>query len=307
MDKLFEWSEIEKDFQENIILGNGASISINKCFSYRNLYSFARKYNFLGDEISNMFQRMGTTNFEKALGSLEIYSDEWNELRDALLETINLVHIDGIELSKEHLSKIADFLLKFKRIFYLNYDLVPFWAIENSPYKFEDYFFQNESGELTFMYDKNSRHKNQIFYPHGNLLLSATFTSTIKKDPRGEKDPIRNMLDNSGCFDFPLFVAGADSEQKRFSIACNDYLSWVLSEVLSNRLHKNLCIYGWSMQQNEIHILDSLRNNEINKIAISMRFYDQKKIDRYKRIFNTFRSKPEIIFYDAKSSGCWLY
>ena len=140
--KLHDWSKIKGRFKDNLILGNGASIAIDRRLSYRSLYQRVCESGLLNDELLRMFQHFDTTNFEFILKLLleasqvnevlgiddEKTRDYYYELRDALISTIRDIH--PTHQSVENLlPQITDFLTGFKTILSLNYDLLVYWAM----------------------------------------------------------------------------------------------------------------------------------------------------------------------------------
>ena len=65
--KIHNWQDISKDFSDSILLGNGASISIDKSFTYDSLRKYANDNNLLSDSITTLFNFFKTSDFELIL------------------------------------------------------------------------------------------------------------------------------------------------------------------------------------------------------------------------------------------------
>ena len=140
--KLRDWSDIRKRFKQNILLGNGASIAIDDRLSYRSLYEQVCGSGKLDDELMTMFDYFETSNFEFIMKLLletsrvnEVLNIEdektkayYYQLRDSLISTIRGIH--PTHQNVEHLlPQIANFLVSFRTVLSLNYDLLVYWSM----------------------------------------------------------------------------------------------------------------------------------------------------------------------------------
>ena len=62
--KLQEWWDIQDDFGDTLVLGNGASVAVHEGFEYRSLRKTAEKEGFLSEQVREVFEQLGTDDFE---------------------------------------------------------------------------------------------------------------------------------------------------------------------------------------------------------------------------------------------------
>ncbi len=113
----------------------------------------------------------------------------------------------------------------------------------------------------------------------------------------------------------PLFVSEGTSEQKQESIQKSNYLNTVYGEVLVNLGSDNLIIYGFSFDDNDLHILKGIPKSQIKKVAVSV-YGEGPKVQDFcnnarQVLTGHFDEKKDdkdfITFFDSKSEGCWIY
>jgi hypothetical protein len=332
--KLCQWKDIRDRFTDNLLLGNGASIAVDKRFSYRRLYEEVSNYSALNKELLNLFQRYHTTNFELILRLLlethrvneflNIADDKteqyYHELRDALIKTIRSVHAQHQEV-EGHFEKITEFLSKFKKVLSLNYDLLVYWAMlaynEKNGQWFKDCFvdgeFEKDFGYLSKPYG-TAKGATLVFYPHGSLFLATEpFGGEVKVSSSKDDYLLDSVLAKWKQEDYiPLFVSEGTSDEKLRSITRNNYLNTVYDSVLA-KLSDSLVIYGWSMSDQDQHILDALgRATVLKEIAISVYREDEnwetfcyEANERIRRLRGIWQCK--LHFFDAQSKGCWIH
>jgi len=167
-----------------------------------------------------------------------------------------------------------------------------------------------------------------VFYPHGNLAIATNLNGETVKIERVEKSiqigksalfarlsknllqSIQDAWVSERCFS--LFVSEGDNVQKLRAIQRNGYLNAVYESALPEK-SRTLVIYGWSMSENDNHILSKLVSGQPKKIAVSIyktEDWEDKAFEMRKRLLNTYKQKfmnppDEIVFYDSTSEGCW--
>jgi hypothetical protein len=52
---LYQWNDLAGEFKNGLILGNGASIAVNHCFSYKSLYEEATRSLSLDSAVKAIF------------------------------------------------------------------------------------------------------------------------------------------------------------------------------------------------------------------------------------------------------------
>jgi len=329
--KLYKWKDIKKHLNQNLLLGNGASMAIDKRFSYRSLYQEVSKA--LSKELRGLFGHYDSTNFEFILRLLletnqvnkilNIEDDKteryYHELRGALMNTIRNIHPSYDEV-KDHFDKITKFLCRFNKVMSLNYDLLVYWAMltyndENGQW-FKDCFVDGKF-EKDFRFLSNpqppAKGATLVFYPHGSLFLATKPFGGEVKLSSTEKDYLLNsVLAKWEQEDYiPLFVSEGTSQEKLRSITRNSYLNTVYDLVLAEHTD-SLVTYGWSFGDQDQHILTALARGKLKKIAISVYTEDddwKSHLDSVKdKVKQTLRIyEPNIYPFDAKSEGCWIY
>jgi hypothetical protein len=330
---LTNWSEIKQKFSSSILLGNGSSISVDPRFSYTLLYEKVKNYSNLNTELLDLFMQYDTNNFElilrllletsqvnKVLRIQDLKTKEYYlELRKALIETIRIIHPDYDEV-KFKLSKIATFLSRFNTVVNLNYDLLIYWAMMafnaiNGTW-FKDCFVHGKfEKDFGFMRKPTAGAKGAtlVFYPHGSLFLATEpFTGEAKLSSLENKTLLETVLRMWEQENYiPLFVSEGTSKEKFAAITRNNYLNTVYDDVLP-RMSKSLLIYGWSLSEQDDHIINAIARQYVDNIAISV-YKGNKNWEEFcdfteEKIKNKYKlAKCNVYFFDAESPGCWIY
>jgi len=202
------WEHVnEQGDWESILIGNGASRAIWEKFSYDSLYEAA--VDELDQPLSNedqaLFQRMGTTNFERVLSGLlsaeeigQARDDDTTALREQyeriqgkLGDAVRHVHIPWGSTPDVVLQRVRDALKSHLFVFSTNYDVLLYWAMmldgpwwseekdDNLPDDFVDYFFHKDSETNTVVFDsanteiyRTKQTSTRVLYLHGGLHLA---------------------------------------------------------------------------------------------------------------------------------------
>ncbi len=352
-----EWKKISANYSDTLLIGNGASIAVNKSFNYGSLFKYAKDpiNNLMSPEVEKLFKSFKTEDFELVLRLVwqasEVNShlgikdkdnrahDAYFLVRDCLIKSVRGIH-PGYDEVSQYLPYIYRFLKKFKTVLSLNYDLILYWAMmygnsetqkeaekesKNKCPAFIDCFdFDGKDpsnrGELEFSdnlqqfrekYDKST----SVFYPHGNLIFRRNIMgseSKIRANDKGTKRLLEVILESWKSEKFvPLFVSEGTTEQKIASIQNSYYLSTVYREVLTDPTD-SLVIYGWSLDDRDIHILERMSNSGIKRVAVSVHGKDDKFAyrDEVSKKIRDALEKPDkdpidIAFFDSESHGCW--
>ena len=334
------------DFDEAaLIVGNGASISLSNNFNYNNLFLKAEELGYLSPEIAKIFSQVGTSNFEVILNHLDItqkintllslpkilaaqlpqindvISTSSNQIKTALIETIRGVHPEYTELSitqseSNDVLKLNTFLNQFDYIINLNYDLLIYYILLSNTNLFIDSFRNSDRYDSTLAFDENvvnTRYgaKTKLYYPHGNIVLCI--------DSNGEEQKIRCSKANSllqkilslwGSEQplYPLFICEGSSTEKLNSIHRNYYLRYIYNNILPN-LPDNIICYGWSLSENDEHILKQILSSSIY-ISIYKGTKDDAELDAecaiIKQRIKQINKKTKVYFFDSNDEGCWL-
>ena len=342
---LYNWKDIMGEYNDTLIIGNGASISISPNFKYASLFSTAVEAGLIPKEVKGLFDYFETVDFEYVLRllsdagavntALEIEEtatrDNYVLIRNALISVVKNIHI-SYDQALPAIPKIVSFLGKFDTVFSLNYDLILYWAILWANENGADRYFKDCFVNSVFRDDWEWMRKDYmgkkstlVFYPHGNLAIATVSGETVKISRKKEfvegEDAIYIIL--KGLMDtieqkwvhnayVPLFISEGSSKKKMNSIERNGYLNSVYETALPTE-SESLVVYGWSISDQDDHILSRLIVGKPKKIAISIYKSDdweEKAYEMRKKIMKVYyqkhRSQPkEIVFYDSASEGCW--
>ncbi|MBD1865113.1 MULTISPECIES: DUF4917 family protein [Trichocoleus] len=335
MNNIHQWNEISNSFKQGLILGNGASIAVHGQFNYKNLFQNAIERGFISEDIEKIFSHLETEDFELVLKllwhtysinqALDIQDGRTNLayqlVRDALIKAVREIHINYDDVKENDLPNIASFLRGFKTIVSLNYDLLVYWAMMYNNDQigqekiFKDCFLDSKFRDDWQFFRKPHRREDPVlvFYPHGNLSLVTNIFGEeikVKSNKRQLLETIISKWERGSHT--PLFVSEGNSEQKASAIQRSPYLRTVYQEVLRN-LGSNIAIYGWSMNDQDQHILKAISQgrNKVKALAISVRTNSgsiEEKCNEITKKVKTFLIDPEleIIFFDSASEGCWV-
>ena len=323
-----------------LILGNGASISLSKKFNYKNLYEEAKEKEYIDEKSQHLFKSFETTNFEEILYKLqicktvndamsvadteEIISHYYADIKKALIRIVGEVHPEPSDIfnsfpiddAREHNQEnMAEFLCQFKYVINLNYDLLVYYILLSRSSEFADGFGNRPDDNHLRFCENFISGKTQLFYPHGNLTLSIDgMGEEFKIKRRGEATSLLSTIMGEWTSDelhYPLFVCEGESNKKKEAILKNSYLSYVYRSILPS-LPQNIICYGWSVGENDQHILQQiLKSTESKHLFISI--YDKDKapttIDsECAAIEGRIRhvtTSVNVDFFSSMDDGCW--
>ncbi|GBF44604.1 hypothetical protein LPTSP2_39070 [Leptospira ellinghausenii] len=332
MKNLIEWSENKNDFNQSVILGNGASIAIDSAFSYSSLFAKAKELQNLNEDLEKIFDHFETKDFEFVLRMLwhatkinETLSIEeektqvaYKTIKNALIQSVQNNHPKQSKIDYS-LPNITNFLSNFSEIYSLNYDLLIYWSIllgnEKTKNRFKDCFisseFKSDWENLKEPYGE-AKKSTLVFYPHGNLALETNIMG-IERKVKAKKniDLLETIFDRWNKGDsIPLFVSEGLSNQKLNTIKRSNYLAEIYYNAFS-KISGNLLIYGWSLSEQDTHLIKTLNKDRINKICISIFTGNSNYIDEIERIEKVLKkqgfNEKDISFVDSSSKSLWIY
>lgn len=323
MPDILQWRDIAPSFRDSILLGNGASIAVDPNFAYGSLSAAAREHGHLTPPVAHIFEQFGVEDFELVLrrlwqatlvnqalgipnGPVEA---AYHEVRTALVATIRDTHVTYDD-ARPHLEPIYRFLQQFKTVLSLNYDLILYWATRISEEAlgrwFKDCFVGGAFREdwQTMREPYRADGATLFFYPHGNLVLTRTQNGSESKVTAGFDNLLNSILN---CWEdesvVPLFVCEGTADHKKKAIESSSYLHRVFREILPC-LGDSLAIYGWSLSEQDQHILEQIKRRPPLRVAVSVYGADDAFIQRVDEKLQVAGVR-EIYFYDANSPGCW--
>lgn len=351
--RIRKWLDIAVQYSETIILGNGASMAFcPESFQYKSLFQQAISLKHINKSLREIFEKVAPRNcdFERVLYQLwmadfvnaklgipdnhrKTVRNEYLRVRNALIKTVKDVHPTQSEIAAG-LVRAGEFIKRFKTVFYLNYDLIMYWALmtvnSSAKNRVKDGFnrsvhashnqknrlleFTTDLSQLWEPFGINTQ-STAVFFPHGSLMLYRTraMNSERKLGAGGSSDILKAITDTwreNG--NSPIFVCEGDSTTKLESIAKSKYLTMVYQDILPQAC-TNIVIYGWGMGQQDTHILKQLMRSKPKRVAVSVYCHGRSKnsvkqeMDKIRERLRHFESIKRIDFFDASSSGCWLH
>lgn len=317
-----KYRSIELESKPSILLANGFSQAWeHRIFNYQNLL---QKANF-GERdsiIKSIFTSFNTFDFEtvmRALEAAELVCDSYavdnskideiradqKQLKNSLIQVISETHpLRSSNITVQEYEKAKPFVMKFKNVFTLNYDLLLYWIVNKSEIDPLGYHTDDGFRHTTW---ENADDQN-IYFLHGGLHIYDEGIYIKKHTFRGDTDvgivdQVRNNLDQGK---FPVFVSEPTYKKKLNRIEHNPYLNSCY-RALKN-LNGSLFIHGHSMSDNDQHIFNQINKSEVNKVFISI-FGDENTKQNRETLANARRfidtRKIDIDFYDAASAAIW--
>lgn len=326
------WNDISADYiNGSLIIGNGASIALHQNFNFRSLKEKAEELKLFDEDIAKLFKEFETDDFElilrlvwhaklvnNHLGIIDQTIDSaYENIKEALIKVVKEVHCEYSEIV-DQLPQLYQFTKQFRTVVSLNYDLILYWILmygnrNEDGHRFKDCFqgsglFRNNWQDLRNPIRKE-REVTLAFYQHGNLSIfrdsKNTETKVQKKDFESLLEVITSQWEDEKI---PLFVAEGTGQKKLESIKSSSYLSTIFYEVLPVLMSSkaNLVIYGWSLGEQESHLVKQIfKNKQSGKVAISTFDKSQEECHRISMLIRNIASETEIEFFDSQSSGCW--
>ncbi len=312
---------LDEDENISILLGNGFSQAWDSdIFNYANLLEGA-DFDDREHILRPLFAKIDTYDFEiimkqlvSAIKVLEVYetdeelirniADDKAILKDALIKAISTTHPDSSgSVSVEEYKFVRKFLSIFKEVYTLNYDLLFYWARNQTDigdsYSTDDGF---RGGQLWEGYDTNQN----VYFLHGALHIYDDGTNIKKHTYDNGITIIEQVRHNLDCGNFPLFVSEPTHIKKKHKIEHNPYLSYCYRAL--GQLKNVLFIYGHSFDENDKHIFDQIKKSKVKKIFVSI-FGDENSDANTRTKANALAylggSRTKVEFYQAESTQIW--
>lgn len=324
--RIVNWLDLEKDFADTLLVGNGASVAVSGEFGYTGLFEAAQVHSFIDAKAREVFTCFETDDFEfvlrrlwqakqvnAALGiAVKEVDDAYAAVRKALIQTVQTVHV-SYDAARPHLEPIYKFMRRFRTVVSLNYDLIVYWAAQlgndqlGSRYHFKDGFNKNSFADNWAMYRQayGAVENPTIYcYPHGNIVLGVTPSLDEEKLVAGSQALLDLIFDEwrSGGR-APLFVCDGTSDQKLDAIQKSEYLRSVYSGPLSE-VGESLVIYGWGLAKQEAHILDRIAASTPKRVAVSVHEGMQAYCDHAHKALTDIGVR-DVRFFHSHSEGAW--
>ncbi len=314
-----------EDIEKHILLGNGFSQAWkHEIFNYKYLFNDA----FFGEKdeiIKSIFEKFGTYDFETVMYNmlaaadvLECYGGDKQTITSIRADAETLKETLITVIAKNHPPKtnsitndeyemVRHFLFEFSNIFTLNYDLLMYWARNQSEIQPLD-FNDTDDGfryPLSWQGHRDDVHQS-VFFLHGGLHIYDTDLSIKKHAYNEDKESgiVEQVKNNLSKNHFPLFVSEPTYQKKKQRIIHNPYLDYCFRQIRS--LENVLFIYGHSFDISDKHIFDEIKESNINKIYISIYGDNNSEINQ-RTIANarTFLGTKNLVFYKAETTPIW--
>jgi hypothetical protein len=290
-DSLSSWGDIASRARWRALLfGNGLSQSVWRGFGYGSLYEQARRAGRLDHSDLDLFDQLGTTNFEVALAALgaarlalrairsdsRIVEDHYRRLQRALGATVRAAHVRRTGVPDQLLASLKTAMLSHDAVFTTNYDLLAYWAMgyEETYGHLADLFWTTGShGHCEF--DAANAHLRErwtpLYYLHGALHLVVHGDGTIRKLTRTPPETLLDQFEAPIAEDpraRPLLVTEGAAREKLRAIRDNAYLSHAYGKFCACDLP--LVIFGSSLGPQDRHLVDAINAHPERPVAVSM-------------------------------------
>lgn len=296
-----------------LLLGNGASRTIWRPFSYFSLFEIAQRVrnNPLGVSDQALFKSLGSELFEPVLSALNttvrvnaalaISSsaplNRYYAIKEALIHAVRSVHIPRKLLPDTTLAALNTELRNYRSVFTSNYDLLCHWAVSHEPRGFLALFDEEGDFDVSRAHGQGTR----LHYLHGGLHLLKTQDGGTRQRAASGSQLLDGFAINTPG-DVPLFVNEDSSAQKLRAIRSSDYLTWSYAALASH--NEGLCIFGHHLDRADNHLLQAIRQAKPAHLAISILPTNEAAIvsqkQHYARIFGE-SADIALHFFDSSS------
>lgn len=330
-------ADAEAYSKKHVLLGNGFSIAARpNVFQYGALFDRA-DFSRLSSKAREVFDILSTRDFEEVIRTLVAashvvnhYADEhdWlvqtlssdaTALREVLVAAIADSHPESpADMRSSELDSARQFLSHFASVYSCNYDLLLYWTImrdiELAEGVWDDGFRKpSEDPEAEYLAWEIERTDQQnIHYMHGALQIFDAGSEVQKYSwiNTGVRliEQVRDALSREK---YPLIVAEGSAEKKLETINHSNYLSRCYRSFA--RIGGCVFAFGFSMAENDRHILDLFAHNRVKKLYVGV-YGDPESVENKRQIqtansLSALRSarqnRLDVDFFDAESAQVW--
>lgn len=316
------WSDVaEYTDWTGLLVGNGSSVVVWPQFGYRSLFDVATSHEVrhpLTSADKNLFEALGTTNFEQVLaslktagivnGALDINADEledrYESTQRALFEAVHAVHVPWNLVGVRATPSLFKTLRDYKFVYSTNYDLILYWAsMERGGKGFLDYFWAGENRDTFDVSDTEiwtTRDAwTRILFIHGGIHLRRLRDGGTRKVSSSAGAILDQFETGFGEDESPLLISEGDSDDKLASVRSSDYLTF--AHQMFGGHEGGLVVFGHSLSDQDDHLVAPMRGWRGNPVAIAMQPNDDEEIIIQKK--DRFRSRlspmKDIVFFDS--------
>jgi hypothetical protein len=267
----------------NLLIGNGLSISISNDFSYSSLREKVTRES--SPAVDRLFKKLNTVDFEHLLkkvkdardvmeaitdGQIIVSQSISDEIRSKLIDAIQCMNPSGPFEHGFDPQQLNKTLKKYNSTFTTNYDIYLYWARKGDEcFNIIDFFFDKGFFDRT---NVDRRGRDAIYYLHGALFIFEE-DNRVKKISKGShltlNEAIHERINNEKGY--PLIITEGSPEEKLSNIKSNEYLSFCYDELRS--ISGDLDIYGHRLNPDiDGHIINAIKEANLDNI----RFYQYK-------------------------------
>lgn len=264
----------------HLLLGNGFSIACDPVFQYGSLYDTAVEAG-LSERAQEVFDRLGTNNFEGVLTLLE--NAAWTAdlygaapatsaqmradadiVKNALIQAVTQAHLAHTGMvSEAKYAAARQFLNPYHNIFTTNYDLLLYWTIlQQGAATHQDGFRSDDDDpEAPYViFSERLGNTKGLFYLHGALHLCLVH-GQLRKHCWNRTGQRLTELIRAGLAEgiYPLFVAEGSPEKKLEQIQRVGYLWYSLDKF--SRIESPLVVFGHSFSPSDAHTANAIADN----------------------------------------------
>lgn len=313
---LARWEEVtaERDDWAALLVGNGLSRNVWDGFGYPSLFD---KAGDLTAPDRNLFEALGTRNFERVLGELasairmaealeqdpEPYLARYKSVQLALGRAVQAVHVKYSNIEDGTLKRIGRVLQRQEYVFSTNYDLIVYWAMQAVGYEgLCDCFWCEKNSFDPANCDVPAR-RTPVYFVHGALHLVVMGSGVTRKLVSGNLETLLDQFGKPLDGDDqvrPLLITEGSAQHKLQGIEGNDYLSHTLDQL--GKCDLPLVVFGSGLGEQDQHLVDALNRNPSRPIAVSIRRdgRSEEEIRAEKRKIRAGLDAP-IFFFDSST------
>jgi hypothetical protein len=302
-----------------LLIGNGFSAQY---FSYANLLTESGLE--AGGAIRNLFDNLGTVDFEAVVRSLEdaviverSYGNnehageleaDAQRVREALVQAVRTTHPEHRENPTLNYGNPATFLRQFEKVFTLNYDLLLYWVILEQGRLRDGFGLGETSLNGRFRGPFREDAYCSVFNIHGGLHLFQNSVGDVEKALNGGDGVVATIANEITIRRrLPIYVAEGTWQSKLKKINSIGYLRHCLQALRQNMA--TVFIYGHSAADNDTHIYDAIFRSEAGHVYFGVYEPTEEKtrrldgeLSRYSLIAG---NRVQYTLYDSGTANVW--
>jgi hypothetical protein len=311
------WADLVARFEtadSALLIGNGASVAVWDGFAYGSLYDKAVEAQLLSVSAQRLFagedrdfeavlrDLYTAERLAKTLGQPTLaYVSNYSQVRDALAKVVAANHVPWNTVTDTNcLKAISDALVRYGTVVSTNYDLLVYWATQDSNQdRFRNAFWSGDNLHYFDPLDTDIRgDATGVYWLHGGLHLQRTWSGmTRKRSNQGLSLLSTFGTDPDGT---PLIVSEGSPAQKLSRIEESAYLLHSYRVLASHR--PALTVFGSALNPaSDGHILAAIKAARPDRIAVSLHRPDQAKVAALWGRLRQEWPDSELVIFDAST------